>query len=177
MRRIHLLAVFSLIGGVTLSPLLSDRSAPSYQVVHDWPQLPDGFVFGAVAGVGVDSHNHVFVFHRGSRPILCLDGDSGKIVASWGDGMFGSAHGLDVDPQDNVWVTDTEHHQITKFSHDGELLMTLGAKGGPRPRRQPLQQADRHRGGFERRVLRLGRVWQQSSGQVLPRGKVPSRLG
>ena len=131
MRRIYLLAVFILIGGATLAPLLSDHHAPSYQVVHDWPQLPDGFVLGEVAGVGVDSHNHVFVFHRGSRPILCLDGASGKIVASWGDGMFGSAHGLDVDPQDNVWVTDTVHHQIMKFSHDGELLMTLGAKGVP----------------------------------------------
>ena len=131
MRRIYLLAVFILIGGATLPPLLSDHHAPSYQVVHDWPQLPDGFVLGEVAGVGVDSHNHVFVFHRGSRPILCLDGASGKIVASWGDGMFGSAHGLDVDPQDNVWVTDTVNHQITKFSHDGELLMTLGAKGVP----------------------------------------------
>ena len=70
-------------------------------------------------------------FTAGHDPFCALDGASGKIVASWGDGMFGSAHGLDVDPQDNVWVTDTVHHQIMKFSHDGELLMTLGAKGVP----------------------------------------------
>src|SRR5215468_10803437 len=35
-----------------------------YSVVHGWPQLPPGFVLGQVSGVSVDSHNHVFVFHR-----------------------------------------------------------------------------------------------------------------
>src|SRR5690349_4990253 len=78
----------------------SGRSA--YHVVHGWPQLPEGFTFGQVSGVGVDSHNHVFVFHRGGRsPIMCFDGDSGKLLAAWGDGMFGSPHGLSIDDKDN----------------------------------------------------------------------------
>ena len=103
----------------------------AYQVVHGWPQLPDGFALGQVSGVGVDSHNHVWVFHRGDRPILCFDGDSGRILASWGDGMFTTPHGLSVDHRDNVWVTDVGNHQVFKFSHGGELLMTVGAKGVP----------------------------------------------
>jgi peptidylamidoglycolate lyase len=41
------------------------------------------------------------------------------------------SHGLTVDSQDNVWVTDTGLHQVFKFSHNGELLMTVGAKGVP----------------------------------------------
>ena len=45
--------------------------------------------------------------------------------------MFGRAHGLKVDDQDNVWVTDIGHHQIFKFSHAGLLLMTVGAKDVP----------------------------------------------
>ncbi|MCW5980830.1 MAG: hypothetical protein KIT09_22305 [Bryobacteraceae bacterium] len=102
-----------------------------YQVVHGWPQLPDGFALKETAGVDVDSHGHVFVFHRGHRPLLCLDGETGKIVASWGDTMFGTPHGLNVDSKDNVWVTDIKRHQVLKFSHDGELLMTLGAREVP----------------------------------------------
>ncbi len=102
-----------------------------YVVVHGWPRLPEGFALGQVSGVGVDSHNHVFVFHRGIHPILCFDGASGKLLASWGDGMFGTPHGLKVDQQNNVWVTDVGHHQVFKFSHDGELLMTLGARDVP----------------------------------------------
>jgi len=104
---------------------------PAYQVVHGWPLLPDGFAFGHVSGVGVDSHNHVWVFHRGDRPILCFDGPSGKILASFGDGMFTTAHGLTLDRQDNIWITDTGSHIVQKFSHKGELLLTLGAKGVP----------------------------------------------
>ena len=108
-------------------PESSDQ--PSFQVVHGWPTLPEGFVLGQVPGVAVDSHDHVFVFHRGDRPILCFDTDSGEIVASWGDGLFEEAHGLAVDSEDNVWVTDTGTHQVFKFNHEGELLMTLGEAG------------------------------------------------
>jgi hypothetical protein len=38
----------------------------TFQVVHDWPKLPEGFVFGQVSGIDVDSHNHVWVFNRGA---------------------------------------------------------------------------------------------------------------
>ena len=47
----------------------TDASATSqepYTVVEDWPKLPDGFEMGEAAGVGVDSHGHVWVFHRGT---------------------------------------------------------------------------------------------------------------
>ncbi len=122
-----------IVGGLVLALLsfLPAKDMRSYQVVHGWPQLPEGFALGEVSGVSVDSHNHVFVFHRGDRPILCFDGDSGEIVMSWGDGLFESAHGLDVDDQYNVWVTDVQRHQVFKFSHEGKLLMTLGEKGVP----------------------------------------------
>src|SRR5215469_16169265 len=43
---------------------LSADVAGGYRVVHGWPILPDGFLFGQVSGVGIDSHNHPFVFHR-----------------------------------------------------------------------------------------------------------------
>ena len=126
MRR-HLMVVFLLL--VSSGALFSASVSRSYQVVHGWPQLPEGFAFGQVSGVAVDSHNHVFVFHRGDRPIICFEGGTGKMLHYWGDGMFTNAHGLSVDSHDNVWVTDTRGHQVFKFSHKGELLMRLGEKG------------------------------------------------
>jgi peptidylamidoglycolate lyase len=104
---------------------------PGYEVVHGWPQLPDGFAFLEVSGVDVDSHNCVYVFHRGDPPIFRFEGDSGKVLDSWGDGLFTTAHGLTVDDQDNVWVTDADQHQVFKFGHDGKLLMVLGEKDVP----------------------------------------------
>ena len=115
----------------------------SYQVVHGWPVLPEGHVLGQVSGVAVDSHNHVFAFHRGdhsvnrtpdliSEPtVMCFDGETGKLVASWGADMFVVPHGLRVDRDDNVWITDVGLHQVFKFTHDGKQLMVLGIKNTP----------------------------------------------
>lgn len=132
MRRVATFAVFVFLAGPTVpSPLCADNIPSPYKVVHGWPQLPEGFALGQVSGVGVDSHNHVFVFHRGDRPILCFEGATGKLLGSWGDGMIKRAHGLTVDSQDNVWVTDIGHHQVYKFSHNRGLLLTVGAKDAP----------------------------------------------
>ncbi len=128
MRRIALLAAFILLASFTLPPLGSN-SRGTYEVVHGWPVLPDGYTLGQAAGVEVDSHNHVWVFHRGKHPVLCIDGDSGEILQKWGDGLFDSPHGLTVDPDDNIWVTDNVSHLVSKFSHEGKPLMTLGVKG------------------------------------------------
>ena len=115
--------------------------ADPYSVVHGWPVLPDGTVLGQVSGVAVDSHNHVFVFHRAENSwaadkthpitaptILCFDGASGKLLSSWGENRFLEPHGLRVDAHDNVWVTDRALQQVFKFSHDGKLLLTIGTE-------------------------------------------------
>jgi peptidylamidoglycolate lyase len=115
--------------GVMASQLyLSAEKSGDYQVVKAWPQFREGFTWGEAAGVGVDSHNHVFVFHRADPPIVRLNAKTGEIQDSFGDGMFINAHGLEVDDQDNVWVTDTKTHQVYKFSHQGKLLLTVGER-------------------------------------------------
>ena len=113
-----------LLAGTTVFP----ASHHSYKVVHGWPSIPDGYALGQTAGVVVDSHNHVWVFHRRGKPILCFDADSGALLNSFGDGLFESEHGIAVDSQDNIWVTDTSGHQVFQFSHEGKLLLTLGTK-------------------------------------------------
>ena len=112
-----------------------------YHVVHGWPQLPPDFALGQVSGVAVDSHNHVFVFHRAenswaadktkvipSATVMCFDGSTGKLLSSWGQNRFVLPHGLRVDSHDHVWVTDLGLQQVLEFSHDGELLLTLGTE-------------------------------------------------
>jgi peptidylamidoglycolate lyase len=55
-----------------------------------------------------------------------LDRNTGQILNSWGADQFIMPHGLNVDQNNNIWVTDVGLHQVFKFSHDGKLLMTLG---------------------------------------------------
>jgi peptidylamidoglycolate lyase len=114
----------------------------SHRVVHGWPSLPEGVFLGQVSGLGLDSQDDVLVFRRGRRiwlrpeqvtseplPEACvlhLSGKTGKQLAKWGDDFFVIPHGLAVDPQDNVWLTDVGRHQVFKFSRNGKLLLLLG---------------------------------------------------
>lgn len=107
------------------------ESEVSYKVVHGWPALPEGYTLGQVTGVDVDSQNRVWVFHRAERPVLCIDGDSGEVITSFGDDLFDNEHGLQVDANGNVWVTDANTHVVEQYSPEGELLQTLGIKGDP----------------------------------------------
>lgn len=125
---VSILIAGALVALLPATALHADDESGPYRVVPNWPVLPDGWKTGEAAGVDVDSHNHVLLFHRGEHPIMRFDAESGELLASWGDGMFKNAHGLEVDDHDNVWVTDTLLHQVLKFDHDGKLLLTVGEK-------------------------------------------------
>ena len=118
-------------------------SDSAYSIVPNWPVIPNNISMGQATGVAVDSHNHVFIFHRASREwvepfpnekiseptVLMFDGTTGALKNSWGGGLFIMPHGLSVDNENNVWVTDVGSHQIYKLSHDGELLLSIGEAG------------------------------------------------
>jgi peptidylamidoglycolate lyase len=113
-----------------------------YEWVSNWPQLPTGFILGNPTGIGIDSSQNIFVFHRADRKwpltnimpesfiaaktILLLDRETGRIINSWGENLFIMPHGLKVDKQNNVWVTDVGLHQVFKFTHEGKLLFKIG---------------------------------------------------
>lgn len=117
----------------------------SHEVVRGWPQLPEGRILGQATGVDVDSRGNVFVFHRAGRAWLdptapevpalppiseptieVFEGASGRHLRSWAANQFLMPHGLTIDHQNNVWVTDVLLQQVFKFSPSGELLLTLG---------------------------------------------------
>jgi peptidylamidoglycolate lyase len=120
-------------------------SGEVYQPVPGWPNLADG-VMGQVGGVAVDSERNVFVFHRAGRvwegeeialefitseTVLILGAQTGGLLDSWGANMFVMPHGLTIDHQDNLWLTDVGLHQVFKFDRQGNLLMSLGERGVP----------------------------------------------
>ena len=53
---------------------------------------------------------------------------SGKAILGWGANMFKKPHGLSIDNEGNIWVTDLSLHQVFKFNESGQLLLTLGEK-------------------------------------------------
>jgi DNA-binding beta-propeller fold protein YncE len=145
-------ALGAIVFSACAQPLTSNNSKPSdtlpqpYRTVRDWAELPDGSHGptwpASVTAVEMAKDGSIFVVYRcfqnscagrPEAPILKYD-KSGKLLKSWGAGMFVFPHGSTLDPQGNLWVTDAggavgKGHQVFKFSPDGKLLMTLGKAG------------------------------------------------
>src|SRR5690606_40201954 len=61
--------------------------------------------------------------------VSIIDGNTGALLDSWGAGAFLLPHGLTIDSQGNVWLTDAGLHQVFKYSAEGKKLLTLGEAG------------------------------------------------
>ena len=110
--------------------LLIPQNAPNldYQAVPDPVTLPAGVTMGPPASVAFDSKGHLWVLNRGPQPVMEFDENS-KFVRSLGEGLFTRTHGLRLDRDGNIWVTDVGAHIVVKLSPQGQTLLTLGAKG------------------------------------------------
>lgn len=108
------------------------HGGPTLPYVWDagWPQLPAGWILGEGAAVTVDAREHVYIFHRGPHPIIEFD-RSGKFVRSWGDGTFPRPHAIRIDPEGNIWVTDTGSHVAVKMNPQGRVQMVFGRHNVP----------------------------------------------
>jgi sugar lactone lactonase YvrE len=118
-----------------------------YKPFVTFGQLPEGRKWGATAGVSVGLDGNIWTYERcggnscaGSDvdPVFELDQKTGALLRHFGKGLFVMPHGLYVDKDGNVWVTDGaakdgRGNQVYKFSPDGKLVMTLGKAGGDGP--------------------------------------------
>src|SRR5829696_7921342 len=145
-RPVTVLGAVLLLGGALIAQ--SSDAAPRndlpqpYRTTRDWGQLPTGVKWAAVTAIEPAPDGSLFVIHRcfansctgrSEAPILKYDA-SGKLLKSWGEGMFNFPHGATVDRGGNLWVTDArgeggKGHQVFKFSPTGEILLTLGKAG------------------------------------------------
>lgn len=157
-----LLAVTTPAFGQGDMPPVNDRPNP-YRTVEGWARMPEGRSWGSTSAVDIDRDGRsVWVAERcgvnsctgSSLPVVLKFDSTGALVASFGAGIMNFPHGIHVDRDGNVWVTDGQDnlprrgrgqaadaplpptpavvtgHQVFKFSPDGRLLMTLGKAGG-----------------------------------------------
>jgi sugar lactone lactonase YvrE len=141
--------IFTLAAASTLTGLLLAQSKDvrndlpqPYLTVGDWGQLPPGMKWPAVTAVEAAPDGTIYVIERcfndacagrTEPPILKYDA-GGKLLKSWGQGMFVYPHGASVDKDGNLWVTDGraadgKGNQIFKFNADGKVLMAIGKAG------------------------------------------------
>src|SRR6267142_173886 len=151
-----------------------------YRLVQGWPMLPKSMNagrWGEVIRVHVASNGNIWVFHRcfntvppghatcigrgvANPPILVFD-PSGKLLKSFGVGLFAYPHGFTLDRDGNIWTSDVndeatvlgmsarnsngviivsdghapnQHNnaRVMKFAKDGRFIKAWGHKGaGP----------------------------------------------
>jgi sugar lactone lactonase YvrE len=131
--------VVAFLAVVIVSVTTAFAQSNPYRAAEGWPQLPSNIKWGAVISVDCDAKGNIWVFHRNQPPILKFD-RSGKLLTSFGTDMFVQPHGMTIDREGNLWVTDAQDkdgkgQQVFKFSPEGKVLMKLGkagvAKEGP----------------------------------------------
>jgi DNA-binding beta-propeller fold protein YncE len=188
MARSHWTRCVVIAASLTVAVAAQTQNGPSndlpqtYRTTREWGQLPPGVKWAAVTAIEPAPDGTLYVIHRcfansctgrSEAPILKYDA-SGKLLKSWGEGMFNFPHGATVDRGGNLWVTDArgeggKGHQVFKFSPEGKVLMTLGKAGvsgsGPDLFDQPTDVVvapdgtifvtDSHRNGKNNRVVKL----------------------
>ena len=159
----------------TMAPV-NDAANP-YSTVENYFKLPEGRSWGSTSAVDIDPDGKsIWVAERCGQngcwdrakgqmsplPVILKFDANGNLVKSFGTGIAVFPHGIHVDKQGNVWITDGQDnlprrapgapadapmpampdkvvgHQVYKYSPDGKLLLTLGKPGG----NQPGQPAD-----------------------------------
>lgn len=102
-----------------------------YDAAPGWPSggsSAPGYGLHPVSGAAADPRGRIYVFQRAPVPVLVFN-RAGKYLRGWGEGAFTSPHGCRMDPQGNLWLTDSADHRVLKYSPEGKLLLTLGVKG------------------------------------------------
>jgi sugar lactone lactonase YvrE len=169
MRSVLALSILVVAATLAQSDVKPTNDLPNpYETVANYFKLPEGRTWGSTSAVDIDTDGtSIWVAERCGvnscadpstgrmsplDPVLKFDA-SGKLVKSFGAGMVAFAHGIHVDRDGNVWVTDANDnrprpargaaagtpsppapaklvgHQVIKFSPEGKVLMTLGRAG------------------------------------------------
>lgn len=110
------------------------RGEHTYEVFHDWGELPAGLKYGNTHGVVEDSEGQIYVHHTvhadsERRDTMVVFDERGRFVRSWGSQFEGGAHGLHIRKEGRdefLYLCDTKRATVTKVTLKGETVWQLG---------------------------------------------------
>lgn len=153
----HVLLLLVAASATAQVPVTDAQAAELSQLVRQAPRLAlraielklqapgPGFAIGYPTAITMDRQGLIYILQRGSepnRPPIVGDADpilvadaNGKVIRSWGKGLFKIPHSIRIDPQGNVWTVDSASSMVYKFTPAGEKLMEISVGGQPAGRR------------------------------------------
>src|ERR1041385_7657676 len=107
---------------------LAQTSNHKYEVAL-FGELPPGqSVWNLPRSVAADGKATIYLLRASDPPVLVFNRE-GKLLNTWGTGLFKEAHSIDIDRDGNLWISDRADNKVFKFTPDGKQLMTIGKKG------------------------------------------------
>jgi hypothetical protein len=118
--------------------IASQRTAQLLELLQKTPRLPlertelgiqaprTDWAVEMVSSVAVDRKGIVYVLQRGDKadPVIALSPD-GKVLRSWGKGLYKIPHSIRIDPAGNVWTVDAASSIVLKFTPEGRKLLEI----------------------------------------------------
>jgi sugar lactone lactonase YvrE len=98
---------------------------------------------GYPSSVAMDANGAIYVLQRGENadPVLVVNRD-GKIIRSWGKGMYKIPHSIRIDSEGNIWTVDSSSSMVLKFTPEGRKLMEISVGEQPSGRTGAIGTSD-----------------------------------
>ena len=105
--------------------------AYQFEVLHDWPQLPDRFQWQTTHNVAVDKDGCLYVIHEGraqekDHPSIFVFDPEGRYMRSFGNQFQGGGHGIEVHEENGQqFLYICAYQQVKAFSKldlNGEVI-------------------------------------------------------
>lgn len=119
----------------------------TYEVTHEWGDLPTDIQYGNTHGVCQDSQGRMYIHHTvfatSEKPdTMVVFDQTGRFIKSWGGQFKGGAHGLTIRREGStefLYLCDTKRGLVVKTTLDGEEVFTLGYPKEAAPYAKPGQ--------------------------------------
>jgi sugar lactone lactonase YvrE len=119
-------------GATSLRPKALDTTPDiPYEVVPNFMKLPPNVYMGEGIGVATNSKGHIFVNTCAQQTRNFEFDQNGNYVKEIGKNLYGNVfcHGIRVDPQDNIWISDEGANSIIRFNPEGtRVTMVIGGR-------------------------------------------------
>lgn len=142
----RIIAIFALAvaAPAQTSPELAEQTRKLKALVASSPRLAvqktempvqapsAGWEMEMVSSVAVDAKGLVYAFQRGDKaqPVIAMD-RAGRVLRSFGRGLYKIPHSIRIDPKGNVWTVDAASSMVYQHTPDGRKLLEIAVGGLP----------------------------------------------
>src|SRR3954452_2920375 len=110
-------------------------AAPRLKLVRSEPKLQPpsaGWKIGYPSSVAMAKDGTIYVLQRDdtAEPVIAINRE-GKVLRSWGKGLYKIPHAIRIDPKGNIWTVDAGNSMIYQFTPKGEKLQEISVGEQP----------------------------------------------